>query len=457
MPMSNDAKFEKVQRLLTAHGRTKKTLEKEPVVWELHPGTDIAQNWPVITAAYSGLEQTIKYLTAEEKGLTVQELFDFAVAENGQANEDGRRHYPYRTHNLGRLFSRLEERTKKTVREVFKRYKSLFPQIRIGSVDQFLHRVSGGNGDGDGSVRWRYALIEEKTLPRNTPAALVAIWGVCVQIAQERAWGNQRVRVQMPDDELGEELCAHLERFAEAVSEERQKPADPFPDIRGEIGSWFRKRGHPLNAFAEVLWHFARHDHSGAADAPDWLSESLTRWARELAKEAADSGPTLLRQFVIRAQGHTVHGQSARWDPNRTRFESVPWSLRKRFQDAPPANAVVVGDQPVRHASPLCSLWIAADESGYRVHENRAFTGPPNQDPWFCTLEVTAENGGNVESVLSMWQQRRNAHDNLFHMVEECEPDAIGQPVRRWIDTARFLGRLRTERPSRDRTLGKPG
>ena len=50
MPMSNDAKFEKVQRLLTAHGRTKKTLEKEPVVWELHPGTDIAQNWPVITA-----------------------------------------------------------------------------------------------------------------------------------------------------------------------------------------------------------------------------------------------------------------------------------------------------------------------------------------------------------------------------------------------------------------------
>ena len=244
---------------------------------------------------------------------------------------------------------------------------------RIGSVDQFLHRVSGGNGDGDGSVRWRYALIEEKTLPRNSPAALVAIWGVCVQIAQERAWGNQRVRVQMPDDELGEELCAHLERFAEAVSEERQKPADPFPDIRGEIGSWFRKRGHPLNAFAEVLWHFARHDHSGVADAPDWLSESLTRWARELVKEAADSGPTLLRQFVTRAQGHTVHGQSVRWDPNRTRFGSVPWSLRKRFQDAPPANTVVVGDQPVRYASPLCSLWIAADESGYRVHENRAF------------------------------------------------------------------------------------
>ena len=108
MPMSREERFEKVQRLRTAHGGTRKALENEPVVWELHRGTDIAQNWPVITAAYSGLEQTIKYLIAEEKGLTIQELVDSAVTENGQANEGRRRRYRYRTHNLGRLFSRLE-------------------------------------------------------------------------------------------------------------------------------------------------------------------------------------------------------------------------------------------------------------------------------------------------------------------------------------------------------------
>ena len=130
MPMSRDAKIDKVQRLLTAHGRTKKVLEGEPVVWELHPGAEIAQNWPVIAAAYSGLEQTIKFLIAQEKDLTVQELFDFSVAENAQANEGVRRTYPYRTHNLGRLFSGLEEPTKETVREFFARYESLHPPHR---------------------------------------------------------------------------------------------------------------------------------------------------------------------------------------------------------------------------------------------------------------------------------------------------------------------------------------
>ena len=439
MPMSRDERFEKVQRLLTAHGRTRKTLENEPVVCELHRGTDIAQNWPVITAAYSGLEQTIKYLIAEEMKLTVQELLDFAVAENGEGNEGRWRNYPFRTHNLGRLFSILEEPTKETVREFFGRYKSLLPDIGIGRVDQFLYRVSGRKGEGDGNVRWRYALIEGKTLPTNSPQALAAIWGVCVQIAQVRAWGNQRV--QMPDDELGQELCAHLETLAERVSNEMQRPDDPFRDIKGEIGFWLRKRGHPLNAFAEVLWHFARHGNAGAADAPDWLSEALTRWARDVVKKAAADGPTLLRAFVVRAQGHTAHGESVRWNQNRNRFESVPWSLRKRFQDAPPANATVIGDRLVRYAAPLCSLWVAAKESGYRVRENRMFKGPPDQDPWFCTLEVTAENAGNVESVLSMWQQRQNAYDDLFHMVEECKPDAMSQPVRRWIDTARMWGR----------------
>ena len=169
MAMSGEEKFDKVQTLLAAHESTKEALESKPVVWEGHRGTEIAQKWLVITAAYSGLEQTIKYLIAEEKGLTVQELVDSAVTENGQANEGRRRNYRYRTHNLGRLFSILEEPTKETVREFFGRYKSLLPGIGIDieRVDQFLCRVSGKKGDG--YVRWRYALIEEKGATHEQP------------------------------------------------------------------------------------------------------------------------------------------------------------------------------------------------------------------------------------------------------------------------------------------------
>ena len=76
MPMSRDEKIEKVQRLLTAHRKTKEVLENEPVTWEVHPGSEIARNWTVITAAYSGLEQTMKYLIAEENAQSIAELMD---------------------------------------------------------------------------------------------------------------------------------------------------------------------------------------------------------------------------------------------------------------------------------------------------------------------------------------------------------------------------------------------
>ena len=433
MPMSRDERIEKVQRLLTAHGRTKKVLENEPVVLEGHQGVAIAECWPVITAAYSGLEQTIKYLIAEEKGLTVQDLFDIAVAENGEGNEGRWRNHPYRTHNLGWLFSQLDNPTKEIVREFFRRYKSLLPSIRIEGVDEFLSRVSGRKGEGDGYVRWRYALIEEKKLPTNSPEALVAIWGACVEIAQDRAWENGPV--QMPDDELGRKFCARLKGQAEVLYDERQEPMGPFETIKGEIIRWLQRRSHPLDAFAEVLWHFARYDHSGVDDAPEWLSETLTRWARDMVKEAAESGPTLLRAFVLRAQGHTAHGESVRWNQGDKRFESVRWSLEERFQERPPANATLVDDPTVGCAAPLCSLWIAAKESGYRVRENRRFQRPQGRDPWFCTLEVTDENAGSAQSVLSMWQKKLDAYCGRFHMVEECEPDAMSQPVRRWIDS----------------------
>ena len=219
MPMSRDASIEKVQRLLTGYKKTRETLESEPVTWELHPGTDIARNWTVITAAYSGLEQTLKYLIAEENGITIPELIDFTVSDNVDANEHNAKTYPYRTHNLSWLFSKLEKSTQDVVRDFFGRYHSLHSYIAISSADDFLNRVSGHQGVG--YERWRYALIEEKPLPKNSPEALVAIWGVCVQIAKERLWKNQRVR--MPDKELAQTFCRRLEALLDNVSVDRQK------------------------------------------------------------------------------------------------------------------------------------------------------------------------------------------------------------------------------------------
>ena len=372
MPMSREAKIEKVQRLLTAHKKTTEVLESEPVTRDLHPGTDIARNWTVITSAYSGLEQTLKYLIAEENELSIEELIDFVVPQNLDVNETRHGNYPYRTHNLGLLFLKLQEETRVVVRDFYQRFRSLHSYVGSASVDQFLALVSGPGGAG--YERWRYTLIEDRPLPKNNPEALLAIWGICVQMAEERLWDNQRV--SMPDKQLTQAFCQRLELLLVRVSVDRQNDGEQFQDISGEIRQWLWRRDHPLNAFAEVLWHFARYGSHGAENVSDWFSDTLTRWVNEILASPAASTRTSLRAFLVRAQGLTPDGQSIRWNKAGKRFEAVPWSLERRFRDTLPPQATVIGDFDRLGAS-LSTLWVAARESGYEVLENRAFRGPP--------------------------------------------------------------------------------
>ena len=438
MPMSRDTKIEIVQRLQTAHKKTKKMLEMEPVAWELHPGTDIARNWTVINASYSGLEQTLKYLIAEEKRLTIAELIEFVDQKNINREKVSAKQYPFQTHNLGWLFSKLDGLTQDVVRDFYARYKSLHSYIRIGRVDQFLNAVSGQKGVGYN--RWRYTLIEDKPLPRNSPEALLAIWGVCVQLAYGRAWENQLV--QMPEKKLAQEFCEQMDRLQLSVSVERQNAGEPYQDISREIRDWLWSEGHPLNAFAKVLWHYARFGCHGANDVSEWLSETLTRWVKEVIEDPAISRQTSLRAFVTRAQGHTPGGSSLRWNPKKNRFEAVKWTLKNLFRDTLPAQATVIADYG-RRRIPLAELWVAANESGYQVVENRAFKGPPDQDHWFRIIEVRTKNPGKKNSVLSIWGERNNFRE-LYYLVEECALEEICEPLRRWIDIARRIGKMRT-------------
>ena len=438
MPMSREVRIEIVQRLLTAHKKTKEFLEIEPVTREFHPGTDIARNWTVIIASYSGVEQTLKYLIAEEKGLTIAELIDLSAPDNADANVEGTKNYPYRTHNLGWLFSNLVEPTQDVVRDFYSRFRSLHSYLDVGNVDQFLNTLSGRKGAG--YERWRYTLIEDKQLPKNSPEALIAIWGVCVEIAEERAWGSQRVR--MPDKALAQEFCHQLEMLHQNVSVDRMNAGEPFQDISREIREWLWRGGHPLNAFAEVLWHYARYGSHGVENVSEWLSDTLTRWAKQIVESPAALAGTSLRAFVTRAQGHSPSGASIRWNPKTKRFNSVRWSLKHQYFDTLPPQTTVIGDL-TWIGTPLSTLWVAAKESGYRVFENRGFKGPPDKDIWFCILEVRTVDAGKMKPVLSIWQKRDN-YQNLYYMIEECALDEISLPVRRWIDLARKLGEMRT-------------
>ena len=448
MPMTREENKEKVDRLYIAHKKTKETLEWEPLTWELHAGINIARKWTVITAAYSGLEQTFKHLIAEEQGYTIQELIDYTEPETQDADACQRNTYPYRTHNVAFLFSELGQATQSIVREFFARFQSLHSYITIESVDQFLKEVSGPKGAG--YERWRYTLIEDKELPRNSPEALVAVWGVCVDVARERIRKNQRVRmpndlVRMPDEMLLQEFYHRLETLRFALSVERQNKGEEFQDIEAEIQTWLWRDGHPLNAFADVLWHFDRYGIHGVTDISDWFSDTLTCWTRSALEDRVTIGPATLRAFVERARGHWLDGASIRWDPSSNRFNAVQWPLPTRFQDAPPPDATIIGD-PTWRGTRLNTLWRAARKDGYRVLENRAFDGPRNRDVWFRTLAVTVEGGGDVQPVLTVWEKRSSDY-NLLYIVEDCPSDEICEYVRSWINSARSIGKVRRESP----------
>ena len=416
MAMTEDERIEKVQRLLTAHRKTKEVLEEEAVTWELHPGTDIARNWTVVTAAYSGLEQTIKYLLAEERGRGIAELIGLREGTDR----------PYQTHDLSELFARLAARTQEIVQEFYARYQSLHAYVTVETVGKFLDMVS--DTDGRGYERWRYTLIEDRPIPSNSPETLVALWGVCTQIAEERLWKNSRVRT--PDEVLASQFAMQLEKLVTEVSVERQNAGEPFVDTSGECRDWAWRAGHPLNAFADILWHVRRYGEHGQVAVSDLLSDALRRLAHVILNDPAAKGRTSLRIFVERAQGATRSGRSIRWDRGTNRFEAVPWSLQNRHLAALPQNAVAMSDPTGMR---LRALWQAAKRSGYRVLENRAFKGPRKEGLWFCTIELRAEDSGGENVVLSIWQKEFSAAGRLY-MVEQMPRGAIDESVREWIE-----------------------
>lgn len=424
-PMTKEERVEIVQRLRVAHKQTKRMLEGEIVALELHPGTDIARNWPVITAAYSGLEQTIKYLIAEEKGCTIQELGDESDPTNKQFSSRHNQAHPFRTHNIAWLFSKLGEPTQNVARDFYGRFQSLHPYIRIPQLDLFLQRISGRKGTG--YARWRYSLIEDRKLPRNSPEALVSIWDVCLQIAINRNSSNQRIR--MPDEILEWELRRRLHRQMLTTSINRQDAGERSQNLRPEIDAWYRAAGNPLSAFAQVLWHYQRYDFHGVDTASDWLSEVLNDWSREVSEASNEASPTMLRTFVERAQGNTGHGSSLLWNSTANRFESVPWSMERQRQTEVPPNAIEIDGFNGKWRL-LRVFWQAAQESGYGVVENRAFGGVKQQDGWFCTLRILTKSERDGNPILSIWE--KPLEENC-HLAQETRSDSIAPAVRRWI------------------------
>ena len=166
-----NANWEILQRLKVAQRRTERAFLRDGPTRDLHPGSEIAAAWPFITAGYCGIEQTYKFLVANKRGVSVAELVD-TPGERGKG-------FPFRTHDLQALHSRLDDPAREILEDDYRVFRSLHDYVDLPSLGEFLGIVSDppDGKAGRGYESWRYSLtVPDRRIPRNSPVFLLAVW-----------------------------------------------------------------------------------------------------------------------------------------------------------------------------------------------------------------------------------------------------------------------------------------
>ena len=309
-----------LMRLDIAHRKTKEISDNNALLGEdIFPGANLAMHWPVVTGAYSGIEQTLKFIIAKEKGVEVSKLL-----------EKRRNRNPYLTHNLSWLFSKLSPEIQDKLRKFYRQYQSLHVYIPIDNLDEFLRRVSGENG----YTLWRYGLIDtDKPIPTNSPDTMIEIWTACVDIATDKCYENDptmNIEFRMPIDKLVSALDKTFNDTFNEVSIEHQQVAEvdgqQLEAVNSEFYEWGRKNGGLLNAFIQALRHFHQHGSHGQPDLSEWLDDILARWLLHVRDKLFRfiEDPVSVRVFVNRACGRLAYeGKGLRWNSETQLFEGL--------------------------------------------------------------------------------------------------------------------------------------
>ncbi|MCY4611004.1 MAG: hypothetical protein OXC38_04820 [Gammaproteobacteria bacterium] len=384
--MTQDEQREIFQRLKSAQKRSQEAFEKTERGWDLHSGTQIASWWAFVAAGYSGIEQSFKFMIAMERGVTIE-----CLLSDEESN--------LRTHNLSRLFGQMDKRTKRVLSEYYKRFQSLHNYIRIKTLQKFLKEVSGTGGKG--YEQWRYALIEPGPIPPNSVDCMLAIWDACVQWMTHQQHPKQRI--WMPELKLLKEFEDILERI---YREPRlwRKSSDGRPaDSTGDLQKWYEEHGHPLNAFAQLIWNDYRGIPPEETADPDWLANLLRVWLERIKSLRESSNQTSLAYFIERAKGNTMSGLGIRWNADKTRFEDIPWNLEEIMQEEVPDSAIRMDGEKAEMRNGLLQRMY---KDGFDVKEN-GFRSPQAKDEtWVCSLMAEKEQASGEKVSIKVWEQK---------------------------------------------------
>ena len=422
MPIDDDARSAITLRLRTAYAETCECYARKPAWIEIVGDVALAQLWYSIGTTYSGIEQTLKYLIALHKHLTIDEL----LVENGiveNPGEEPERRTRYRIHKLGTLFSRLDRQTKEAVEHDYAVWQSLYDYLPFRTCAEFLDHVQGD--DDMGHLDWRYCLIQGHLPPPNSADAMLAIWASLIRRCEEREERPHRPGTRTADEQVRFGLSEYLERACIDYEQRAAENGDPIPPLREEFARWAPSDACMVNNIAAVLGYQEKYLEVPEREGSEPMRKTLATCLSQIRREAREGMRGALPTFARRALGYFPTGESVRWNPETMRFENVAWPLQSESRnDAPPGATRVAPEENADGR--LRDIWHYASVAEYQVKETREFAANLDRPvQWHLRMRVYDQHEAAEDARISVWQE----HDLEGAIaVEQHAPEAPLRP-----------------------------
>ena len=214
---------------------------------------------------------------------------------------------------------------------------------------------------------------------------MLAIWHSAVQLILKMQHKNQKI--QMPEAEL-------LEIFVRKLGYVQQKMRD--------LQKWWAHYDHPINAFAQFIWHHHRGLVPNTLVDSDRLAELLLIWLEKIEGLSANNNQSNLNCFLIRARGNSGAGLGIRWDKKENRFKNIPWNMSKITAElAPDAGLKIDGEKPDTRNKILRHMY----QSGFEVQEHGPIKQSAEDKEWVCTILAEKKQTSGTILRLTLWEQ----------------------------------------------------
>ena len=280
-------------RMYTACEAIRKMAAENPAQRDLVPDHEAAVAWPLVTAAYNGIEQALKMLLLAPAGSTL-------------TLEESRKLYG---HDLEALYSALAPDDQAHIELHFGEHWSLYElaglNLGFKTVEEFVAQLNDSEPQ-QGSIAWRYALLDMSAqIPQTNPWTMCEVWyAICCCIK----------KTVYPDVDDCFRLSVRLAfEFGEILP--RRVPYDGFTD---DLNLWVSHAGGSLLAAWVELLVQTNRDAMSEVRAPERLRPVLASMAATAAERLAgdDAGPDEQR-LLTRIQRS---GRDLVWDPQLAQF-----------------------------------------------------------------------------------------------------------------------------------------